>query len=173
MIIFLNGSINAGKTTVARLLVKELPNSALVEIDTFHEMIEWMPVDKAVPLNLENAVSVIKNFVNGGLNVIVPYPLSQKNYDYMMSCLRDTNTKIHVFTLDPKLEKAVTNRGTRELNEWERERIQHHYRIGIHNPDFGEIINTANQTPEETVSAILRSIEQPFSMLHTGHSWKC
>lgn len=159
MIIFLNGSINAGKTTVARLLAKELPNSALVEIDVFHEMIEWMPIDKAIPLNLENAVSVIKNFANGGLNVIVPYPLSQKNYDYMMDSLKDLDTKIHVFTLDPKLEKAVTNRGTRELDDWERERIQHHYNIGIHNPTFGETVDTSAHAPKETVKYILNKLK--------------
>lgn len=162
MIIFLNGSINAGKSTVAKLLAKELPNSALVEIDVFHEMIEWMPIDKAVPLNLENAVFVIKNFVHRGLHVIVPYPLSQKNYDYMMDSLKDLDTGIYVFTLDPKLEKAVTNRGTRELNDWERERIKHHYSIGIHTPTFGETIDTSAHTPEETVFVVLQSIGQPL-----------
>ncbi len=82
MIIFLNGSINAGKSTVAKLLTKELPNTALVEIDAFHEMISWMPIEQSIPLNLENAVSVITNFAKKNLNVIIPYPLSQKNYDW-------------------------------------------------------------------------------------------
>ena len=158
MIIFLNGSINAGKSTVAKLLAKKLPNSALVEIDVFHEMIEWMPIDKAVSLNLENAASVIKNFANEGLNVIVPYPLSKKNYDYMVDSLKYIDVKIHVFTLDPKLEKAITNRGARELNDLEKERTKHHYNIGIHNPTFGEIIETTNQTPEETVGHILAKV---------------
>ena len=72
MIIFLNGSINAGKSTVAKLLAKELPNTALIEIDTLREMISWMPIDKAIPLNLKNAVSVIRNFAEEGLDVIVP-----------------------------------------------------------------------------------------------------
>ena len=160
MIIFLNGSLNAGKSTAAKLLAKELPNSALLEIDVFHEMIEWMPIDKAIPLNLENAVSVIKNFAKAGLNVIVPYPLSQKNHDYMIESLKEIDTKIHIFTLDPKLEKAVMNRGTRELDDWERERIQHHYNIGIHNPTFGEIIDTSAQTPEETTEYILSKINE-------------
>jgi len=39
MIIFLNGSINSGKSTVAKLLIKGLSNCALLEIDVFHEMI--------------------------------------------------------------------------------------------------------------------------------------
>lgn len=78
MIIFINGSINSGKTTVAKILFKELPNFALVEIDAFHKMINWMPISQSVSVNLENAVSVIKNFAKKGISSIVPYPLSQK-----------------------------------------------------------------------------------------------
>jgi len=157
-IVFINGSINSGKSTVARILAKELPETALVEIDVFHEMINWMPVDKAVPINLENAISVIKNFTARGLNVIIPYPLSQKNYDYMMGEIKSLNAKISVFTLSPKLEKALTNRGTRDLNEWEKERIKHHYDIGIHAPTFGEIIDNSEQSLEETAKVILDKI---------------
>ena len=159
MIIFLNGSINSGKSTVAKLLVKELPKTALLEIDVFHEMIEWMPIDEAVPLNLQNAVSVIKNFVSRGLNVIVPYPMSQKNYDYMTENLKTLDAKIYVFTLAPKIEKTLTNRGNRELTDWERKRIKHHYDVGIHNPKFGDIIDNTEQNPEETSKLILNKIK--------------
>ena len=158
MIIFLNGSINAGKTTVAKILAKKLSDVALLEIDALRNMIDWMPIDQAVPINLENAISVIKNFSKRNLNVIVPYPLSQKNYDYMTENLKDLETKIYFFTLAPKIEKALTNRGTRELDDWERERIQHHYNIGITNPTFGEIIDNSEQTPEETADYILVKI---------------
>lgn len=158
MIIFLNGSINAGKSTVAKILAKEIENTALLEIDKFYEMIEWMPIDKAVPINLENVLSVIRNFVKREMSVIVPYPLSQKNYDFMMSGLKDLEIYIHIFTLAPKLEKTLTNRGTRELNEQEKERIKHHYNIGIPNPTFGEIIDNSDQTPQETSDYILSKI---------------
>ncbi len=160
MIIFLNGSINAGKSTIAKLLEKELPNTALVEIDVFHEMIEWLPIDKAVPINLENAISVIRNFAKRGINVIVPYPLSQKNYNYVIDELKDLDTEIHFFTLSPKLEKTLTNRGSRELSDQERDRIKHHYKIGIPSPAFGEIIDNTDQTPEETVGYILKKINE-------------
>ena len=160
MIIFLNGSINAGKSTAAKILATKIPSVALVEIDALRDMIGWMPIDKAVSINLENAVSVIKNFSKNGLNVIVPYPLSQKNYDYVMNELKGMNTKIYVFTLAPKLEKALTNRGTRKLNDGERERIQHHYKIGIHSPSFGEVIDNSEQTPEETAECIMKMIQK-------------
>ncbi len=159
MIIFINGSINAGKSTVAKILAKKLSNTALIEIDAFHEMIEWMPIDEAIPVNLENAISVIRNFINRGLNVVVPYPLSQKNYDYLTAGLKDLDLEIHVFTLAPKLEKTLTNRGTRELTDWEKKRIQHHYDTGIHKPSFGEIIDNTDQSPEETAEIILNKIK--------------
>jgi len=159
MIIFLNGSINAGKSTIAKLLVKELPNTALLEIDTLRDMIEWMPIDQSVPINLENAVLVIRNFVKRELNVIVPYPLSKTNYDYVTAELKDLDTKIYFFTLAPKIEKVLANRGTRELDDWDRERIKHHYNIGIPNPSFGEIIDNSEQSPEETAKIIINKIK--------------
>lgn len=158
MIIFLNGSINAGKTTVAKILAKKISNVALLEIDDLRSMIEWMPIDQAIPINLENAISVIKNFSKRNLNVIVPYPLSQKNYEHMAESLKDLETNIYFFTLTPKIEKALTNRGTRELDDWERERIRHHYSIGITNPSFGDIIDNSEQTPEETADYVLTKI---------------
>ena len=91
MIIFLNGSINAGKTTVAKLLANKIPDTAIVEIDSLRAMIEWMPIEKAVPINLENTISVIKNFTKRNLNIVVPYPLSQKNYDFVVNELKDIN----------------------------------------------------------------------------------
>jgi hypothetical protein len=159
MIIFISGSINSGKSTVAKILFKKLSNLALVEIDAFHEMINWMPINKAVPINLENAVFVIKNFAKKGISSIVPYPLSQKNYDYMMGELKNVDTKIYVFTLSPKLDKALTNRGERELTNEEEDRIKYHYDIGIHAPTFGEIIDNSEQSPEETAKVILDKIK--------------
>ena len=158
MIIFLNGSINSGKSTVANILANSIPNVALVEIDVLRSMIDWIPIDKAIPINLQNTVSLIKNYCMNNLNVIVPYPLSKHNYDYLINELKDIDTKIYTFTLSPKLEKVITNRGSRELNNGEVERIKYHYDIGINNPSFGEIIDNTEQAPEETSQIILNKI---------------
>ncbi|MEI8339819.1 MAG: hypothetical protein WCF94_04130 [bacterium] len=160
MIIFINGSINSGKTTVSKILMEKLGNFALIEIDSLCEMISWMPIDKAVPINWENAVSVIKNFSKHGISSIIPYPISQKNYDYVMAELKDLNENIMVFTLAPKLESALENRGTRELSDWEKERIKYHYEIGIPNPTFGEIIDNTDLTPEQTAEYIMEKINK-------------
>jgi len=65
---------------------------------------------------------------------------------------------IYFFTLAPNIEKVITNRGSRELEDSEVERIKYHYNIGIHSPSFGEIIDNSNQTPEETVKCILTKL---------------
>jgi guanylate kinase len=158
MIIFINGSINSGKTTVSKLLAEKLAKPAFVEIDNLGEFIEWMPIDEAVPINLENAVSVIKNLARRGFNIVAPYPISQEDYNYMMKNLEEFKDDINVFTLSPKLEKALTNRGNRELHEWEKGRIEHHYSIGIHNPSFGVIIDNTELSSQETVELILKEI---------------
>ncbi|HZJ41472.1 MAG TPA: hypothetical protein VFD51_00405 [Patescibacteria group bacterium] len=134
MIIFINGSINSGKSTVAKLLADKLSNTALLEVDCLRSFIEWMPLEQAIPINLENTVAIIKVLIGKGLNVIVPYPLSKDNYVYLFDNLKEASDKISVFTLSPKLEIALTNRGSRELSDWEKNRIRHHYTIGIQNP---------------------------------------
>ncbi|MFA5961929.1 MAG: hypothetical protein WC848_04575 [Parcubacteria group bacterium] len=159
MIIFINGSINSGKSTIAKILAQEIKESAVVEIDSLSAFIEWMPIEEKIELNLENAVSVIKNFTKRKFDVIVPYPLSQKNYEYLTEKLKD-DAEILVFTLNPKIEEASKNRGERELNEWEKERIKHHYSIGINNPAFGEVIDNTNQTPRETANVILSKLNK-------------
>lgn len=158
MVIFISGAINSGKSTVAKLICEQISNSALVEIDSLREFIAWMPIEQAVPINLQNAVSVIKNFSQHKIHAIVPYPLSQKNYDFMFSQLGEMKEDIFTFILNPKLEKVLSNRGARELTDWEKERIKHHYKIGINNPGFGIVIDNTNQTPEETASFIFKSI---------------
>lgn len=155
MIIFINGSINSGKSTVARLLVERIPNTALLEIDTLRDMVSWMSLEDSIPLNLKNAVSLIKNFVYEGLNVVVPYPLSEENHSFLMDELDSVSVPIHSVTLSPSLENALSNRGIRSLSDTERERIKYHYESGITRPTFGIIIDNSHQTPEETVQEIL------------------
>jgi len=159
MIIWINGSINSGKSTVAKLLASKIKNAAIIEVDKFHEFIAWMPIKEAVPLNLQNCLSVIKNFHKAGLNVIVPYPLSEKNYQFVDPQLRKLGAQTYYITLAPSLEVALKDRGTRKLDDWERARIKYHYEIGLPRPPFGQIIDNSNQSPEETVEEILKIIE--------------
>lgn len=158
MIIFINGSINSGKSTVARLLAERIQNTALLEIDALRDMVSWMSLEDSIPLNLKNAVSLIKNFVHEELNVVVPYPLSEEDHSFLMAEFDSASVPIHVVTLSPSLETALSDRGTRSLSDAERKRIEYHYESGIARPPFGTILDNSHQTPEETAEAILNVV---------------
>lgn len=160
MIIFINGSINSGKSTVSKILAKKIGNCAVIEVDELRNFVAWMPLQDSISLNWENACLLIKNFVQHDIHVIVPYPLSQQNYELVMRQLADSTSKLYFFTLSPTLEVALTNRGNRELDEWEVNRIKYHYEIGIHKPSFGEVIDNSKQTAQDTADVILQAISK-------------
>ena len=116
MIIFINGSINAGKTTVAKILAKKIPQTANIEIDELRNFIDWLEIDKAVPVNLENAILIIKNFAKHGYNIVVPYPLSQDNYEYLNRELNNFSEQLHFFTLSPDIKKVQTSTENRKIS---------------------------------------------------------
>ena len=66
-----------------------------------------MPLDKAVPINVENAVSLVKNFSKNGLNSIVEYPLGPKKLCVYNGELKDSKEKIYFFTLAPRVNSTI------------------------------------------------------------------
>lgn len=159
MIIFLSGSINSGKTTIAKLLVNAIPRTAHIEVDDLRAMVDWMPLEESIPLNLKNTLSLTMNFIKEEMNAIITYPLSRDEYEFFNRHL-PADVQRFFFTLNPRLDYALTNRGTRELTGWEIERIKHHYKTGVNDPGFGITIDNTMQSPEETLSDILYYIEQ-------------
>ena len=127
-------------------------------MDDLREFIRFKPLLESIPLNLQNAVAVTRNFVTFGLNVVVSSPMPQESYDYLVRELTPLGVPIHTVTLSPKLAVALTNRGTRELTEWELQRIPYHYETGISAPPFGIIVDNTDLTPEETAREILERI---------------
>lgn len=164
MIILINGTISSGKSTIAKLIGEKIPRTAIIEIDNLRSFIERIPLEEAIPINLENTVSIITNFVNRGFNVVIPYPLSQKNYDFLMDKLKDLKIKIFTFTLNPKPEELLKSKRGRNLDDWEKKRIKYHTKIGLNKPIFGKIINNTNQTSNETLQIMLDSIREDTSI---------
>lgn len=159
MIIFINGNMNSGKSTVSNLLREKIENSAVVEIDELRAFIKQVPIEDAVPINWENAVACIRNFVKHDFNAIIPYPLSENNYKYVVNELSDLGTEILFVTLNPSLDTLSANRGTRELSQREVDRIKVLHEQGIADNNYGLVIDNSNQIPEETVAMILEYIK--------------
>lgn len=159
VVVFISGSINSGKTTTAKLLQSKLPNTAHIEVDDLRAMIDWMPLEESIPLNLQNALSVTMNFLKENISVIISYPVSKEEFEFFNKHL-PLDTDRFFFSLNPRIDYALKNRGERELSEWEVERIKYHYSMGVNSPGFGITIDNTMQSPEETVSDILYYIEQ-------------
>ena len=158
MIIFLSGSINSGKSTVSKLLVQKLPSATVIDVDDLDKDIRHIPIDDRIMIRIERAIVVIREAVGKFENIIVTNILRQDHFELMKRELTATGHEFVGITLDPGLEGALTNRGTREITDWERERIKYHYRIGIHKPGYGFVVDSSNQTPAETVAEILAKL---------------
>ena len=160
MILLLNGSINAGKSTVSKRLCELLPRTAHVEVDSLREFISWMPLEESIPINIEAAIAVTKVFVRQGLNVIFSYPLRPEDYEILLREFAELGVPVYGVTLRPRLEVSLTNRGTRQLTDWERSRIPYHYETRLNEPTFGIVIDNSEQPPDETAREILGYIER-------------
>lgn len=158
MIIFINGSINSGKSTVSNLLAKQMDNTIVFEIDDIMKKIGRGPIDKALPAVHNQAIKELKKKARGSKNIIIPYPLSKENYEKFFNELEVIDNDILAFTLSPRLAVVIKDRGNRKLSDWEKKRIKYHYSIDINNPKYGCIVDNSDETVEQTVSAILAKI---------------
>ncbi|MDY6407432.1 MAG: shikimate kinase [Pseudomonadota bacterium] len=169
LILNINGPINSGKTTVSKILVNLLPNATFIEVDELMNDEE----EKRLGLSIQDGWAKRQKRLNEKLlelkasrefeTVIFAYPISEKSYK-TWSSLADKNTRFINITLAPSLEECLKNRGTRELDDWERNRIKEMYEEGYQNRPYSDfVINNDNQTPKETAEIIKDFIEHALS----------
>lgn len=58
MVIIINGPINSGKTTLAKILWEKIPNTAHVEVDKIREFIDWMDNNPAWEISFATSLKV-------------------------------------------------------------------------------------------------------------------
>lgn len=160
MIIILNGPINSGKTTVAKILWEKIPNLAHVEIDKIREFIDWMENKPSWEISFSAALSVVREFLKKDLDVLITYHISDKGYQQIKKYLELVDKDIFAFTFLPPIHQILTNRGTRELNEWERQRIKETYEKGNYKVSYGKTIDNSMQTPQETADYIFEKVKK-------------
>lgn len=157
----INGPINAGKTTVSKLLAEMLPDSEFVEVDDLLSDEEEEHLGLSMEEGWQERVDRLEQIVfrkkseNACRYLIFAYPVTQGNYNRWKG-YEDGQTKFVCITLSPSLQECLKNRGTRELNKWELDRIRQMYQEGYHAPEFSDLIlHNDNQTPNETANVVL------------------
>lgn len=157
MLIFISGSINAGKTTTARLLAKKL-GWTLINVDDLTDKVNGFDIYKHLDLAMDLAIKAINAAVAKDKNVIANFVVRREDYKRIE---HEINARPLIFiTLSPKLEVAQSQRGDRVLTQWELKRIKAHYSDGIASPEYGHIIDNSNLSVKETVERILEIVAE-------------
>ncbi len=157
MIIHINGAINSGKTTVGIELAKLIPNSKFIDADYLVPDDDSVALEVKIELIINEIIKKAKELVKAGYVGIFSYPLSDEQYQKISSNIEGDYL---VFSLNPPIDTCLSNRGERVLNEWELNRIRHHYLVGINAPKFSyRIIDNSNQKPIETAAKIFSIVK--------------
>jgi len=154
-LILLNGAMNAGKTTVGRRLQELCDNIAFVELDDLHGFVPWMEIERAVPINIINGLKVTETFINEGIDVLFAYPLSDGDFEYIKTLIT-FDCEIIPITLKCDVAINTTNRGTRVLDEEQKERVKWMHENGLAEPSFSRVVENSNLSVEETVEEVVR-----------------
>ena len=165
-IININGPINSGKSTVSKLLKQKLPESLFIEVDDLISDKEEIKLNLsreegwAERLKRLDKIIAQEKKLQRFKNVIFAYPMTGNLY-YHWKLWEDENTEFINITLAPSISICLQNRGTRELNEQEKERIKQMYDEGYHSSQFADlIIDNSRQTPPETLQHILLHLKK-------------
>ena len=163
VVIFIDGPINSGKTTVGKLLAERLPKTVHVEIDDLRHFADCLTLDQAIPFALQDAISVSENWVSRGFNVVVSWPITPENHRVFEEAIRRTGARFVTFTLLPRQDVCLTNRGTRAVELSEIDRIKQMYQGYREKKSIGTVIDNSGQTPDKTVEEIVWRVTEASS----------
>jgi len=156
-VIHLNGPINGGKTTIGHALARVLPDARFIDGDD-HDAPEDAPFDVQWAIALERLVTQITHARERHL--VIAYPIGEAEFERLSAACDARAARIFVVTLAPPEAVAASNRGTRALTDWERQRIAEMYREGYAARTFSDcVIDTAGASVDACAREITRRLQ--------------
>jgi hypothetical protein len=177
MIVVINGSFGVGKTTIAKLLRRSLPGSAIYDLEwvgfVLRRLPKWIKLKGSgsddyqdIVLWRRSAVAgvrLFRLFATGP--IIVPMAFSRRDYfDEVVTGIEPLDSEVRVFCLKAGLatvKKRLVERGTKiegPGTEWMARRIIEC--VEAHNdPYFGEPINTEGRSACEVAEEIIKRLQ--------------
>lgn len=159
IILNINGPINAGKSTVSKILEQKLENALFIEVDNLMSDTEEKELGLSMREGWRERLNRLDKIIEQRKKenfryIIFAYPMDEENYRRWCK-FTDLNTVFLNITLAPRIEVCLQNRGTRNLTEWEQKRIKDMYEANFHAPLHSDlIIDNSQQTPQQTVAVI-------------------
>lgn len=148
LIICINGSINSGKSTIARLLAARLA-ARFVEGDD-HDGRD-LPFEQMILHAVRRLAAQIAEATE---TLVIAYPLREQDYAALRDAAEIRGLELLVVTLSPPLEAALGKRGARVLDDGERSRIREMYSEGYHERPFSDLVIEGALTPDTIVETI-------------------
>lgn len=168
--IWISGSINSGKSTIARLLCDKIENGVNIELDVLSYFDKNLSIDQKTNFIIQDGLDLAKNWIDRKCMPILNWPLWGDEAAFMLAYSKKLNLEPVIINLIPGIETVKKNRGKRALTEWELNRIDYMHNAGnINNPQHGIKIDNANLTPDETVDRIISNFGSSISELF---NWK-
>lgn len=165
VIICINGSINSGKSTIARLLAARLPDARFVEGDDHdgHEL----PFEHMIAHAVDRLATVV---ADADRTLVIAYPLREQDHAILSRAAASRGLQLLIVTLAPPLDVALSQRGPRILDDAERERIREMYLEGYHERPFSDLVIGGTPEPEVIVETIAALVRDGASALPPGSS---
>ena len=133
-----------------------------LEVDDFKDVVapNFDPTeDSEINALIDQLVSYLNDPDRSGSNLVVSWVLRPADVERFRSELLDP--EIYVLTLAPPIEIAMTDRGDRELSEWERDRVAVHYEEGVSKLSDCHSIDNGELTPSETAARMAELLDLP------------
>ncbi|WP_175746508.1 shikimate kinase [Burkholderia pyrrocinia] len=158
-VIHLNGPINSGKTTIGRALARTLPDARFIDGDD-HDAPDDAPFDVQWAIALERLVTQIAN--TRERHLVIAYPIGEAEFARLRAACDTRDARLFVVTLAPPEAVAASDRGSRVLTDWERQRIAEMYREGYAARAFSDcVIDTSNASADACATEIARRAALP------------
>jgi predicted ABC-type ATPase len=161
-LIIINGTMGIGKTTIARLVFTQLPNSAYLCGDAVWQINPFEVNDKTRALVEQNLAFVLRSYLVAGYEyVMLDWVMHQQSIiDAILAPLNDRSFELQVFTLVADEEVAVERCLARDGGQRNPEGVLSRLR---QSRELDSIkIDTSRITPEEAAGQILAAIIGPI-----------
>lgn len=160
-LVIINGTMGVGKTTVCKLLYKELRNSVWLDGDWCWMMNPFVVNDENKNMATKNISFLLKSFLENSSYEYVIFCWVIHQYEILENLLSELSAydyELFVFTLQctaEKLEERMLN------DERESDNIEKSMkRLDLYNDMKTVKIDTSNLTPLQTMNIILEKINQ-------------
>lgn len=165
-VVLVTGIMAAGKSTVAQLLAERLPRSAHVRGDLFRRMVVSGRAEVGVDLSVESlaqlrlryrlSAMVADEYADAGFTAVVQDIALGDDLPSWVAMFRNAPQVVVLAPSPSTVAAREAGRGKTGYGEWTVEDLDAGLRDGT--PRIGLWLDTSDQTPAETVDAILAGL---------------